>query len=553
MSSRSFLARNVFIVVSLMLLLADGMFVALNYWHSRESLQTRLEEEGERLHTAFEIALKMTYSNMSQLATFVAEDPKVRQIFSQAVDAVRREGGGPGGAEADVLRKHLYDTVAPSWHKMTAQYSVRQLHFHLGPGSTSFLRVHKPEKFGDNMDQLRHMVVDVNRDEQPRTGLELGRVYSGLRGIVPVYSGESVPRHLGALEAGTSFRAIIKLLSETINADIAVLLREKRVEDATWQRPDDAMESDCGCFVEASSSDTLGPLLAYSDFSAYRSGPGAFSTHTALVETGTHTYALTHFGMQDYIGARDGATEPVGRVLIWHNADALLRELASDTRTNIVYAVVGYILIELILFFGIRATKGHLNRQIRHRTAEIRQLNQMLHDQATTDELTGLKNRRYLMTRLGEEYARADSEGEPLSVLMLDIDYFKKINDSYGHAAGDQALEAFGRYLSGCCRRDDVVARYGGEEFCIVLPNTPEAKALLFADRLRSEVEQQVGFTAPDGKARSVTCSVGVCDNRQSRSADNLIDLADSALYAAKQRGRNRVEAYVPDTGRRAG
>jgi hypothetical protein len=130
----------------------------------------------------------------------VAGDPRVQSTFEQAVAAVQREGGGAGGVAAAQLRDALYRIVAPGWQKMTQTYGVRQLPFHMGPGSTSFLRVHKPEKFGDNMDDLRHMVVDVYRDQQPRTGLELGRVYAGLRGIVPVYSAAVEDELIGVLE-----------------------------------------------------------------------------------------------------------------------------------------------------------------------------------------------------------------------------------------------------------------------------------------------------------------------------------------------------------------
>ncbi|MDI3324246.1 diguanylate cyclase [Pontibacterium granulatum] len=536
--------RSTFLAISLVILLADSLFVLVNYWQDRENLQASLLQEGKRLQTAFNIALDMTYTNMSQLATFVATDPNVRDLFARSVEAVAEEGGGAGGPQAAALRQRLYNAVAPSWRKMTEQYSVRQLHFHLGPGSTSFLRVHKPEKYGDNMDQLRHMVVDVNQQQVPKTGLELGRVYSGLRGIVPVYDNSTPPQHIGALEAGTSYRDIIQLLSKTIDADVAVLFREDRVEAATWQRPDEILRSNCGCFVEATSSMTLVDILARLQLSDYRTGPEAFSVHSELINTGNHTFALTHFGIQDYIGTRDTAVVPVGRVLIWHDAAPLVATLNHNTQANIILAIAGFILVELLLYFGINLTHRRLRQQIRKRTTEIRALNEQLTLQANSDVLTGLANRRAMMDKLDQEFAHAAREQRPLCVLMIDLDHFKQINDTFGHATGDKVLAATGRYLQNSCRNYDLAARYGGEEFCIILPDTTQQGARTVADKILQELPKAAGFTTPDGDNRAVTCSIGICENRYSKNSQRLLSLADAALYAAKQQGRNRAVVY---------
>lgn len=160
--------KRLFILLSIMLFVADTLFVTINYISDKRTLQQSLKQDGQQLKRSFEVALTMTLNNMSQLATFIASSTEVQHLFAQGVQAVQEEGGGAGGAESAHLRDMLYDSVSSGWATMTEKYQVRQLHFHLGPGSTSFLRVHKPEKFGDNMDNLRHMVVDVNRDGVPR-------------------------------------------------------------------------------------------------------------------------------------------------------------------------------------------------------------------------------------------------------------------------------------------------------------------------------------------------------------------------------------------------
>ena len=537
----------VFLLVSVFLLLADALFVALNYWQDKQDLQTTLEQEGKRLQTAFDVASEMTLANMSQLATFVANDPRVRDTFSQAVEAAKQESGATDGIMTDHYRTQLYRIVSPSWHKMTEDYYVRQLHFHFGPGSTSFLRVHKPEKFGDNMDQLRFMVVDVNQDHIPRTGLELGRVYAGLRGIVPVFD-NSGTQHLGALEAGTSYQATIQLLSDAIQADIAILLKEDRVEKATWSRPDEAIKADCGCFVEASSSDSLRLILStrqhLSDDSLIN------QAKTELVTTPEGAFALTYFGIQDYIGQKEDRAEPVGQVLIWHEADSLLEDLKQDTWLNISVAFIGFIIIEFILFYAIRYTNRRLTQEVKRRTAEVELLNEELSHLANTDTLTGLYNRRFLMQRFEEEFSRASRENLPLSMIILDLDHFKRINDTYGHTSGDQVLRLVGAYLKRHSRSYDVAARYGGEEFCMLLPNTGQQDALDYAQRLCRGFPEYVQLDVGShkdvwlDKRVPITCSVGVCERKHSDSAERLLSLADSALYAAKQQGRDRVVLY---------
>lgn len=179
-------SRKVFLLLSLALLLADTAVVGISYHNARKAFDQSLQEHGSQLRASFEVGYAATLSNMLQMATFIANDPHIQHIFLASKRAVEREGGGAGGSEAARHRQALLEEVAPAWQRMTEQFEVRQLHFHLGPGSLSFLRVHKPEKYGDRMDDVRYTIVDANAERTPRTGFETGRVYSGLRGVVPV-------------------------------------------------------------------------------------------------------------------------------------------------------------------------------------------------------------------------------------------------------------------------------------------------------------------------------------------------------------------------------
>jgi diguanylate cyclase (GGDEF)-like protein len=206
----------------------------------------------------------------------------------------------------------------------------------------------------------------------------------------------------------------------------------------------------------------------------------------------------------------------------------------------------------------LRLLEVALEKRIEDRTAEldfstkqlmeqferINSLQAKLRDEAIRDPLTGLFNRRHLDEFLPIELARSKRAAAPLTVLMLDIDRFKNINDTHGHPIGDIVLQSVAETLKTNVRIGDIVCRYGGEEFTLVFPGMQASDGLARADKLRSMIESQ-SIDTKDGSI-SVTISIGgsVYPNDATTDTD-LIALADSALYRAKQNGRNRVEFSV--------
>ena len=185
--------------------------------------------------------------------------------------------------------------------------------------------------------------------------------------------------------------------------------------------------------------------------------------------------------------------------------------------------------------------------QLENENAHLLTQNRILSEVSARDSLTGLYNRWYVMEKIDSEMNRSLRNGSPVSVLMLDIDHFKNINDSFGHTAGDSVLRTFGQVLRDSCRVYDVPGRYGGEEFCIVLPDTRTENTAVVAERIRERLaasrfevgEQEISVTASIGIA-GVDSPAG--DDLVTSSA--LVDRADRALYSAKNRGRNRVELW---------
>jgi len=176
-------------------------------------------------------------------------------------------------------------------------------------------------------------------------------------------------------------------------------------------------------------------------------------------------------------------------------------------------------------------------------------LRQVLRDQSIKDPLTGLYNRRYMEETLARELARAERQKRPLSVVVVDVDHFKKINDTYGHPTGDAVLRKTGQYLGSAVRESDVACRFGGEEFMLILPDCSRDDALLKANELCDRL-RLLSFSE-GGAGIQVTASFGVAAfPLDAVEPDGLVQAADGALYAAKKGGRNRVMAANTDTAR---
>jgi diguanylate cyclase (GGDEF)-like protein len=179
--------------------------------------------------------------------------------------------------------------------------------------------------------------------------------------------------------------------------------------------------------------------------------------------------------------------------------------------------------------------------ELRRLLLELSIANQRAQEDALTDVLTGLYNRRHALERLAQEWAEAERGHRPLSVLALDIDHFKSVNDNHGHDAGDAALRQFADILRNFSRTPDVPCRFGGEEFLLIAPDTPLDGALQLAERIRVAVQHKT--LVANGVTLHLTVSIGVAEKTaRHASVDELIKVADQALYQAKQLGRNRVE-----------
>lgn len=253
-----------------------------------------------------------------------------------------------------------------------------------------------------------------------------------------------------------------------------------------------------------------------------------------------------------YLGA-PGALQSLAGLLIGTANMALMHGLEFQPQTDLLTSSLGMLALALYLLLvaqsahkrgqQLRTARENLRRgelALQQQLNENQALQQQLRKQANQDALTGLYNRRYLDATFERELSRCRRESRPLSILALDIDHFKSINDRYGHPAGDEVLRTLARLLKGQARASDVVCRHGGEEFIALLPNMPQQTALERAEFLRRQMQ---ATTTPAAGAQIVaTLSIGVATFPE--NGHNMLDLmsqADAALYRAKQSGRNRI------------
>jgi diguanylate cyclase (GGDEF)-like protein len=498
---------------------------------AKQALDNSLMKRAEEHMQGIELALAMTKRNMLQLATHFSADKSLNLLFLEAKKAV--EADGINSIAAAKIRKMMLASIKPGWDKMTEEFDVRQLHYHLGPGSLSFLRAHKPSKFGDRMDEIRYTIVDTNAEKKARTGFETGRVYSGIRGVVPIFSVDPIIKkevHMGALEVGTSYSAILANIDKINKIGSAVLLTKAHVEKNIWpeaiQKSFGRVIADCDCFIESSSRsvlETKNIIMA----PVIRDLMGN-SHNLKIIEYADKYYILYKEPLRDYRGSLNSALADARETILWDDVTQEINKFYSDIKLNIFYGIFGFFLIEIVLFFTLR---------VERKFCEMNNLIGM-------DGLTTIPNRRDFETTLANEINRAKRYKQPLSLVMCDIDYFKLYNDFYGHVEGDECLRKVALALADSLNRaGDYVARYGGEEFVFILPNMTVKQAVEVTEKARLAM-MDLAIEHEDSKVNSiVTMSFGVVSVNltDGMTATSIINSADECLYQAKEQGRNCV------------
>lgn len=427
----------------------------------------------------------------------------------------------------DEVRTELYHKLHPIYQLLQLEH-IRQLHFHL-PGGISFLRFHRPEKYGDNISSVRHSIVEVNKTKAPISGFEEGRIFNGFRHVFPIiYKDELV----GTVEISFSVDAIYELMTHSNKEFYNLLLRKKLIDKKVFMNE----------------RQNYAPSAISDNFLVDKQVDGMKSHHNAIPKTTIQkinqglreqflkqlnrdcsschfiinvdqTYYLVNFFQIQNI-----EQTPVGYIVNYQEEPGI-KLITENFLQHLLINELLLSIISLLVFFFIR-------NQIRQR--------RLLHKMARTDNLTGLPNRSIFKRALNENIKRSNKKQWPLSLIFFDIDHFKKINDTFGHLVGDKVLKTVARNIEDGLTHKDIFARWGGEEFVILLPNTNLENAEKVAERLRHKLETMTDFDI------QITSSFGVSDLRSGDTAESLMQRGDEMLYLSKEQGRNRVTANPP-------
>ena len=424
--------------------------------------------------------------------------------------------------EQALLRKELLDKLTLTYAYMR-KYRVRQLHFQL-PNAVSFLRFHRPTKFGDSLVGVRETLEYVNEFKTPISAFEEGRIFNGFRNVYPIYNDKEF---VGTVEISFSFDGMQELLSNIDATSYLFMIESSIVSKKVFK--DEKINYESSEFSnfdydKNTLKDTMqiglkemhiinqeiafrvqkqlkkGALFSvcfkkkslYNNHSIIVSFSPIFNLNNELVAY------IVHYEFGDFID------------IIVNNIEILFYVL-----TFIVF-LLSYIFTFVLMI--------------------ERKKQKAIHSLAVHDALTGLYNRHGVNEILNQKIEEFKRDLKSLSIIFFDIDYFKRVNDTYGHDMGDYVLENIAKIVDSEIRSSDIFARWGGEEFILFLPNTEVSEAINVAEKLRKAIEEHA-FSDID----SITCSFGVTNLREKESKARFIKRADELLYQAKEFGRNCV------------
>jgi diguanylate cyclase (GGDEF)-like protein len=466
-------------------------------------------------------AVKQNYDMLSQhVYDNDIDDGSVTAIMAEAVQST-------DPSTRDKLRGRLFETLAPLYEDLKKQH-IRQLHFHL-PGGISFARFHRPEKYGDSLWDVRYSIRKVNETREYVSGFEEGRIFNGFRHVFPLFHRGIF---VGTVEISYSFGAIEEAALKIFPAVYSLILNQTQILAKVWPQE---MKNYTPCdlsdnyFYDVAaqhilqnrterviSHDTIVRInhAIRTEVAERLDREKPFNTTVTLDGTG---YVVNFLPVRNIEGNHVA-------YLVSYSDDETPARLYNDFVTETIFVTFAFGLL-IILQFLYRQNRHHIREKL------------FFKKRAHTDTLTGIHNRQGFLSVVDDYIRDARRTRQPFAVIFFDIDYFKEINDRYGHAAGDRALTELSAVIQKTLRKSDYFARWGGEEFVILLPQTSSREASRLAEMLRELVERH-RFSHG-----AMKCSFGVTQFHLDEEKDALMQRVDTALYRAKKEGRNRVRS----------
>jgi len=416
-----------------------------------------------------------------------------------------------------ILRKKLLNLFKEKYIYLK-KLGFRQFHFFL-PNGKSFLRIHYPPLFNDSLKDERDTYKYLINFKIPVNAYEEGKLFNGFRNIYPIfYKGEFV----GGVELSYSFSAIEERLKAIPQLSYIFITNEKIAKAKNIHNIKNIYKKSCfenfvydkatfnsNMLIPLKTIFKINSIISHKVVHKLKKGEKFSITFQNPLILNNKIIIIT------FIPVFNIHKKAVAYI-IYYKYGKLIEIIKNKTLLMWIYALIAIILSKFLILFIIRKQEEHKKE---------------LENRAYFDALTKVYNRYGFNKHLNE------LSNKKFSLIFCDIDHFKKINDTYGHDAGDMVLKKVASILKKNLRKNDIIGRWGGEEFLILLPETELENAKKVAEKLRKTIEKE-NFNIP----QQVTCSFGISEHQENEDIESTIKRADELLYKAKNGGRNKVE-----------
>ncbi len=425
-------------------------------------------------------------------------------------------------------RQQLLELSRKQFSDYKAKYGITHWYY-TGKDRVNLLRVHQPARHGDAID--RFTMLEAERSGTSFYGMEIGPLGTfTLRYVEPWYTvnRQGASSLIGYVEVGMEVEHLFDEIENMMDTGISIFIEKSLLDQSRWEEGVKMLGRvpDWDRFPNLVSTafrqeKVSGPLL-----DQFASKGEGLRIAPADMSSGEVDFRVVP------VSLRDVRKQHIGYAVAF--MDITAKSLAA--RDQVIIALVFAMIVGLSLFGFFYRLLDSTEKSLIEADAKLRLM-------ATHDGLTGLLNHRMFQSKLEEESQRASRYGKQLAMLMIDIDFFKKVNDSYGHNVGDVVLKRVGALIEDQCRNIDTVCRYGGEEMSVLLPETTLDEGVHAAERIRMHIEREA-FEEAGVDGLKVTVSIGVSSFPDHAGTPiELAQSADKALYEAKEGGRNRVVA----------
>jgi diguanylate cyclase (GGDEF)-like protein len=509
-------SKHFYPILSIILIIL--WIVASSFVLSKNKVKERLYLEGEL--ASFDSKITATLGVYEKFSNYIFYN----SIQSEEILNLIKDANSADEENQKKIRNKLYDMLFQK-EELLVNYNFRQLHFHLANGD-SFLRMHSPEKYGDNLLDIRKSIEIVHETQEYVAGFEEGRIYNGYRFVYPLFLKDEF---LGSVEVSMSVSSAVEVFSKLYpNTDLFFIMNKSAVEKKVFKDQMGNYMDSCISSDYYFDKQVYMQSLRLNRMFTCEGEENIFESIKKVIEVKMETEESFSI-VKNYKGRY--------YVIMFHSFRNIGGEhvgyligVQEDKKYQAVYKdyYIELILITMIVAIFLVALYNYNKNQ------------KKLEELSTTDYLTKLYNRLKFMEFAEYELIKNIRYRTPFTILILDIDYFKKINDEYGHNEGDAVLVKMATVLKELMRKTDIVARWGGEEFICILTNTERQNAMIVAEKIRKKVEE-----SDFGNIGKVTVSMGIYEKKdEDVKIEEIIDNADSALYMAKGTGRNKVIDY---------